>query len=174
MSQQINKYDEIRKDEATRKKDIEKQITNIELRQQELQNYISLIDQGIQQLDAMIINEQRQSQPDYNKINAWRGALAKNIELSSKVYSTYREYEDIKFKCRKEINESAYKTNHLLHVAIRQVDERVDKMTDNDFVNMLTTLTDMMRNSKGTANEKFEPLLNESKRELLTDKEYDI
>ena len=94
------RYDDIRKDEFDRKKEIEKQITTIELRQQELQGYIAILDGSVQQLDSLVYHEQKNQQPDWTKISNWRGAMSKNIELLTKVYSTYREYEDIKFKCR--------------------------------------------------------------------------
>lgn len=150
MAKQDDQYLDIKKDESNRRKELEKQITNLENRQQELQYYITLLDQNVKDFETLILHEKQQPSPNYQQINTNQIIISKNIELLTKVYTTYREYEDIKFKCRKEINDSSFKTTHLLNVSIRQLDEKTDKLSDGDFVAMLSSLTDMIKKQANT------------------------
>ena len=100
---------------------LEKQITLIVGKQQELQNYLVMIDNHIMHFDQMIQQEMQSSQPDYKKINSYRSASFKNIELMSVLHTTFKGYEEVKFRYFKEISDSNYKQQRLISVDIKRV-----------------------------------------------------
>ncbi len=100
---------------------LKKQITLIELRQQELQQYMSTIDSHINYFDNQISHEQQQTKPDYQSISRMRAASFKNIELITVLHNTYKEYENVKFRYYKEIGDNNYKKNKLIHVDIKRL-----------------------------------------------------
>jgi len=102
-------------------KTLEKQITNVELRQQELQNYMVTLDNHINHFDQMVNMELQQQQPNYKKITGLRKASFDNIELLTNVHNAYKEYENVKFKYFKEIGSNNTIKQKLIHVDIKRV-----------------------------------------------------
>lgn len=125
-------YDYIDSDFTDQKVKLEQKIANVELRQQELQNYIADLDQNIVYMRGLLPNEK-----DKEKQRMIRGGIAKNIELLQKLYSTYREYEDVKVKYYKIISDDTHKKHHLIAVDIRRIDERVKDIDDTDFLGVM-------------------------------------
>lgn len=132
-------YDYIQSDFISQKKTLEKKITNIELRQQEIQNYIADLDQNIVYLRGLLPNEK-----DKEKNRIIRGAISKNIELLSRLYSTYREYEDVKVKYFKIISDDTYKMHQMIAVDIRRIDEKVKDIDDTDFLGVMKEMMSLV------------------------------
>ena len=115
------------------------QISNITLRQQEIQNYIVFIDNHICHFDQMIQQEMASGHPDFKKINSYRSASFKNIELITVLHNTYKEYEGVKFRYFKEISDSNYKRQKLVAVDIKRVGTS-DEM-GSEFYNIMRNLS---------------------------------
>lgn len=101
--------------------DLEKQISLITQRQQELQNYMVMIDNHINHFDQMIHKESQKTNPDYKKIANYRSASFKNIELMTVLHNSYKEYEAVKFRYFKEISDNNYKKQKLINVDIKRI-----------------------------------------------------
>ena len=130
-------YQYIQNNTETAKNKLESQISTIELRQQELQSYINSLQTGITNLENIIQIELNSRQPDHKKIYNLRQSIMAHIESITRLYDSYNKFEDTKLKCQKEINEVLYKNTHLLEISIKQIDDKINKVTD-------TSLTDIM------------------------------
>jgi chromosome segregation ATPase len=137
-------FDYIEKDFSGERKDIEKQIGVIEVRQQEIMNRIADIDQNILYLQGLI----QQGNENKDKIRAIRGAIGKNIDTLAKLYSIYREYEDTKQRYHKILSDNMYKMHHLISVDIRRIDEKLEKMGDQDFFGVFSEFVNIMSGKK--------------------------
>lgn len=164
---QEKKNEEIGKAYDTIKSDLEKQITNIELRQQELQQYITKIDSGINQLQMLLDKEK-----DQHKIKSFRNALTHNIELISKLYDTYKEYETVKFRYFKEIDDNNDKKHNLLAVKIRQLDIKADFVNDDGFIQMMQMLSNLKNEESSNTDE--DSVIDESEDQLTKNPEYEL
>ena len=118
---------------------LDQQITLITGKQQELQNYLIMIDNHIMHFDQMIQQEMQSSQPDFKKINSYRSASFKNIELISVLHATYKEYENTKFRYFKEISDSNYKKQKLISVDIKRIGTTEDM--SGEFYNIMRNLS---------------------------------
>ncbi|MDX1700766.1 MAG: hypothetical protein R3250_09120 [Melioribacteraceae bacterium] len=137
-------YDYIETDFSNEKKDILKQIGVIEVRQQEIQNYIATIDQNVTYLNGLL----QQGMENKDKIRAVRGAIGKNIDTLTKLYSIYREYEDTKQRYHKLLSDNMYKMHHLISVDIRRIDEKLEKIGDGDFFGVFNEFVRIMGDKK--------------------------
>ena len=140
----LDSYDYIEGDYTNERKNIEKQIGVIEIRQQEIQNYIATIDQNITFMNGLL----QQGETNKDKVRAIRGALGKNIETLTKLYQVYREYEDTKQRYHKLLSENMYKMHHLISVDIRRIDEKLEKMGDGDFFGIFKEFANIMGEKK--------------------------
>ena len=137
-------YDYIETDFSKERKDIEKQISVIEVRQQEIQNHIASIDSNVVYLNGLL----QQGVENKDKIRAIRGAIGKNIDTLAKLYSIYREYEDTKQKYHRLVSDNMYKMHHLISVDIRRIDEKLEKMGDGDFFGVFSEFVNIMSGKK--------------------------
>jgi len=158
-------YDFIDTDFDSQRKKLEKQITNVELRQQEIQRHIADIDNNIQYL-----NQYLQTQKDKEKQRITRGAIAKHIELIAKLYSVNREYEDVKVKYFKDISTNIYQKHHLISVDIRRIDEKVDKLDDTDYIGVMKQVMDLISTERHKFDGKI-PLSEEVQKEMENEDE---
>jgi hypothetical protein len=132
-------YDYIESDFTRQKTKLDQKIAIVELRQQEIQNYISDMDNNITFLRGLLPNEK-----DKEKNRILRGAISKNIELLARLYSTYREYEDVKVKYFKIISDDVHKMHQLIAVDIRRIDEKVKDIDDSDFLGVMKEMMGMV------------------------------
>lgn len=158
-------YDFIDTDFDSQRKKLEKQITGVELRQQEIQRHIADIDSNIQYL-----NQYLQSQKDKEKQRIIRGSIAKHIELIAKLYSVNREYEDVKVKYLKDISSNIYQKHHLISVDIRRIDEKVDKFDDTDYMGVMKQVMDLISTERSKFDGKI-PLSEEVQKEMENEDE---
>jgi len=147
---------EIRKDYDDHRDELKKQISVVELRQNEIQNYIMDLDANVVYLRAMI-----QTEKDAQKSKAYRGAIASNIDLLVKLYSVNKEYEDVKVKYYKESSTTLNLKHRLIEIDIRKINEKMD-ITDKDFMDVMKTVMDLF-----SANNK-RVLIDESSNERIT------
>lgn len=109
---------------------LENQISIIELRQQELQNYITSLDQTVRQIDRLVYNEEKKQKPDYNKIKNLRFISSKNIEMITDMYNTYERFEDVKFKYFKEIDSHSHNANRLINIELYKLENQTNDASD--------------------------------------------
>ncbi len=132
-------YDHVTEEFSNQKELLDRQIISIELRQQEIQLHITTIDQANNQLDILISQEQNNKQ----KGNYFR-AKTQNVELLTKLYSVYREFEDTKYKYHNNISDMINKEHRLIEVDVRRIDEKLEKMSGDDMVDMFKSLTTLL------------------------------
>lgn len=158
-------YDYIESDFTSQKAKLEQKIANVELRQQELQNYIADLDSNITYLRGLLPNEK-----DKEKNRLLRGAISKNIELLARLYSTYREYEDVKVKYYKIISDDTHKKHSLIAVDIRRIDEKVKDIDDTDFLGVMKEMMNLVSGVQ-KKHEGLIPLSEDVQREMETEDE---
>ena len=140
-----NEYDHITDDFEFQKETIEKQISVIEIRQQEIQMRISEIENANSHLDVLI-----QTEKDNRKKSAFYSAKVRNIELMTKLYDCYRSFEDVKYKYYNGISDIIYKSHRLIEVEIRKIDERVAKLDDDGLVDVLKNVSQLFIQSNNS------------------------
>lgn len=126
-------------------KSLEKQISNIELRQQELQNYMITLDNHINHFDQMVNIESQQPNPNYKKISGLRKVSFDNIELLTNLHNSYKEYENVKFKYYKEIGVYNTTKQKMIHIDIKRVGT-VEEM-GNEFYEIMRNLSRLNLNN---------------------------
>ena len=119
---------------------LKNQISIIELRQQELQNYITSLDQTVRQLDRLVFTEEQTPKPDYIKIKNLRFVSSKNIEIITDMYNTYQRFEDVKFKYYKEIDNHSHAGNRLIYIELYKLENQTNDISDS-FMEMLKYLS---------------------------------
>lgn len=150
---------------------LEKQIENITLRQQELQNHISRLESNVMHLEQIVATEKQQPKPNHDRIKGCYIAISKNIELIAKLYECYNRFEDVKFKYHKQISESNYKYIHLLEVEIRRIEESLDRdIESGGFSEVMRVL---MEGFKQSASQKAE-MIKEYEEDLNEDPQYKL
>lgn len=127
MSEENNSYDHIRKVFHEHTDKLSRQITHIEIKQQQLSNYIVTLEAANSQLDRMIRQEQ-----DGQKRAKYYHAQKSNLELLNDVFMTYAKYEDIKAKYYKDTSDLMFKEQHLIEVQIRSLDDKSDRYSSSD------------------------------------------
>jgi len=132
---------------------LERQIQSIELRQQELQNYITTLNQTIAHMERTIIQEERKAPINFNRINGLRQGVSKNIELLVKLYDSYKEFENVKFRYYKEINSHSHNGIRLINIDLFKI--------NNKFSDDSAQFTDVIRFMSKLIEQKTEPELNQ-------------
>lgn len=158
----INSFDDMAKK-------LDRQISLIELRQQELRNYIITIENHINHFDQMIDMENQKPTPNYKTISSFRSASFKNIELITVLHNTYKEYEGVKFRYFKEISDNNYKKQKLINVDIKRAG--TSDLDGQEFYEIMRKLSNLNVNSNTAKNQihKNEQLINEVQNELTQD-----
>ena len=147
-----------------------KQIDNIVLRQQELQAYITEVDQSIKGLKSYIIREKQAQPPNQDKIKNCQIAISRHIELISKLYESYRSFEETKFKYQKQISESNFKYIHMIEIDIRRIEEKLDNtLSDSSFSEVMHALVEGFKNVNKSGSD---PIIQKSEQDLLEDPSY--
>lgn len=144
MAEETTNYSHIEEDFNSRNNKLDKQITSIELRQQEIQTYLSHIDASVNFIDNEISTETNKKQPNYDRIKALRAALSKNIEILNDLHNTYKEYEGVKFRYYKEIDDNSIQKHKLIELELRKLDDKLNDYSDGGFIQMMQTLVNQI------------------------------
>ena len=136
----LSSVSEVRKQIDDTNDTLTKQVTNVELRQQELQNMISNIESNISLSHGMIAAEKKKAKPDWNAIKGMQGNLMKNLELLAKYYEVYKQFEETKFKYHNVMNDNIHKGMKLIHVDIKRIEKDLDKVDGQDFAQVMALL----------------------------------
>jgi len=118
---------------------LEKQISNIEVKQYQIQNHISIVELNIKTLESELSGENSKITIDYKKIKNAQINLNYNIQLVAQLYDIYKKYEDIKFSYYKQITDLSFKFKNLY-------DSR--KTDTADIVNIMRSVTESLKSSK--------------------------
>lgn len=143
---------EVRKSIDSTNDVLKKQIDNVEIRQQELQNLISNLESNVNVMTSTISAEKKKSKPDYNVIKGCQTGLTRNLELLAKYYEVYRQFEEAKFKYHNVINDNVHKGMKLIHVDIRRIDKDLDKRDSQDFASIMAALKSGLQESQSREN----------------------
>lgn len=139
----VNNYEAVVKSFSDQEERVSRQITHIEVKQQELQNYIVNLERNNNRLESLIQNEKDPAKKtDYYKI------MKSNISMVNELYMTYARYEEIKSKYFTNVSDLVYKKNHLIEVEIRRLDEVSEKYNPADIIKTVESLVSTFQSSK--------------------------
>lgn len=169
MNEENKNQETIVKDYNDRIQLLRNQISNIEIKQQDLQQYLNNIDNNIQHLDTLITQEQSLKNPDYNKIKNYRYAMTKSIELINQLHNTYKEYENVKFRYFKQIDESSNYKHRLIELEMKKLD---DKLSNN--IEGFTQMMQMIASHINLPNSGNNELIERSKKEIISNPDYEL
>lgn len=161
----MDEYSHIKDSNIENINKLKTQITNIEYKQQDLQKYIVTIDNSINQIEQFIHQEQNSPKPNFTKINGLRTAVSKNVELVVKIYDSYKEFENVKFRYYKEIDDNTYRTHKLIDLELKRINNASNTIGD-EFYSIMQNLANLKPNSS-------DPLLNEAQLPLQ-EPQYDL
>jgi hypothetical protein len=135
----VDKQD-ISKSLDTRTTALDKQIDILDQKILQLQSHILTVETANSKMEHMAQNEK-----DPVKRSKIYAAMRYNIELLVKLYSVIKEYEDVKFRYNKEINEVVYNKYHLVAIELRKIEKNIDS-TGSGVMGMYEKLTELMGN----------------------------
>lgn len=119
-----------------------REITQIELRQAELNSLILSIENANRNLENLI-----QSSTDQVAKSKWYTAISYNIDRLSKLYSVYREFEDTKYKYLTLINDSKFKKHRLLRIDIPKIEDQIRGGSE-EYSQIFTSLIKELKQAK--------------------------
>src|SRR6056297_2650846 len=167
MTQTLDEYDNVKDSFIKTEEQLEKQIIHIEYKQSELQNYITTIENSISNMEQMISKEQQNSKPNHDRIRGLRTSISKNVELVTKLYDSYKEFESVKFRYHKELSDSNYRKHRLIELELKKVDDRSNSLGQ-EFYNIMRNLAGLQKNNN------IDPELLEEARVPLEDEDYEL
>ena len=121
---------------------LEKEIINIELRQAELQNHISDLERANSGLKQII-----QKENDPVKKAKYYGAIRNNVELLAKLYSSYKDFESVKFNYRKEISSLMQSKNRIIYIDLPKVGTSAGTGPE-EFYSIFKVIAEAMKNDE--------------------------
>ena len=104
---------------------LEAQITQLGTRVLALQKYIISLDQANNVLEQLAQNEK-----DAAKKKSYYAAVKQNIELLAKLFEVIKEYEGVKFKYYKEIDDMLISKYKMISVDIKRLEEKLNGSDD--------------------------------------------
>jgi len=154
MTQKLEDYDNVRKSFVKTEEQLGKQVTSIENKQIELQNYMTTIDNAISHMEQMVAKEQQTANPNHDRIRGLRASITKNVELITKLYDSYKEFESVKFRYHKELSDNNYRKQRLIELELKKMDDRSNSLGQ-EFYNIMRNLTGLQK-SDGLDSELLE------------------
>ncbi len=152
--------EDVKKSLDKNSKVIEKSIINIELRQQELQNMIAIVQNGISNLETLLTKEEQKHPQNNERIKNLHAAIIKNVSLVREIYDSYVSYEETKFKYRKLISDSDFDYNKLF-INIKQVEDKTHKTSSGDLLELLRTISENLNKSSDSKTTFMDSIKNE-------------
>lgn len=167
----INKSD-IESSYNDRNSKLEIQIQNVELRQQELYGQITTIDQQIILYENQITYELQKQPVNYKAVNSLTQNAVRLRELLSTMYRVYKEFEDVKYRYHKSIDDIINNKYKLLAVEIRKIEEKIDDHSDTNLMEIMSYLTKSF--SQVSEKNVESKVVNQAQQSLKSDPEYDM
>lgn len=131
---------------------IEKNISIITVRQQEIQKFITILNEGIENLETIISRDSTSGTPNYDRIKACRAAITKNVEQIAELYNVYRAFEDTKVRYISGQSDNKYRYNRLINIDVTKL--KMDSLGDNTkFTEMLASLSERISKNNLLDNE---------------------
>jgi len=143
MSDNTVTKDNIASDFTSQKQLLEKQIDSLNQKILAVQSHVVTLEQANRVLEQMT-----QSERDGVQRAKYYGAIKNNIELLAKLYSVIKEFEDVKFRYHKEIDEVLNNKFRLIAVEIRRIDERIGEAASFNLVEFFEKLSSTFSNSE--------------------------
>lgn len=132
---------EIIQDFAAQKNSLEQQIDLLNQRILSLQNHILTLEQTNRTLEQLA-----RSEKDAQQKARLFGAIRVNIELLAKLYSVVKEFEDVRFRYYKEVDDVLYNKFRLIAVEIRRIEEKVGETSSGDILRFFENLSTILSN----------------------------
>jgi len=138
-SEQFDKQ-EISSKIEDQKSQLETQITQLGTRILNLQKYIITLEHANNVIEQLANNEK-----DGAKIKSYYAAVKQNIELLAKIFEVIKEYEGVKFKYYKEIDDIIISKYKMISIDIKKLEEKLNG--SDDVFGFFERLTDALKNS---------------------------
>ncbi len=113
--------DEIVQSFTDQEDNLNKQISVIETKILSVQRHILTLEQANQ-----VIEKLAQSEKDPTQKFKYYSAIRNNVELLARLYEVVKEFENVKFKYFKEVDDVIYNKYRLIAVEIRRLEEKID------------------------------------------------
>jgi len=146
MTQTLEDYKNVKDSFIKTEEQLEKQIIHIEYKQNELQNYITTIENSISHMEQMISKEKQNSKPNHDRIRGLRTSISKNVELIIKLYESYKEFESVKFRYHKELSDNNYRKQRLIELELKKMDDRSNSLGQ-EFYNIMRNLAGLQKDN---------------------------
>jgi len=134
---------------------IDEEIEVITVRQTEIINHIQKLENAIQHFSNLIEIEK-----DRDKRSRYYNIISHNIELLAKLYSVYREFEDVKNKYFKESNDLLISKIRIINIELEKIQKDIE-----DTNLLLSQMVDNFNNNQQNIKESDD---------LLKDQKYEI
>lgn len=134
----VNDKTEISKDFSKQSTILEQQIDVLNQKILQLQGHILTIETANSTMEQMARIEK-----DATKKSKIFAAMRYNLELLVKMYSTIKEYEDVKFRYHKEIDDMLHNKYKLIAIDIRRIEKGLDG-PNSGIAHLYERLTDLM------------------------------
>lgn len=134
---------EILQDFAGQQTSLEQQIDVLNRRILSLQSHILSLEQTNNVLEQMA-----QSEKDVTQRSRLYGAIRNNIELLTKVYGVIKEFEDVRFRYHKEIDDVLFNKYKLVAVDIRRIEEKLNDTSSGDLIGFFEKLSSTMSSTE--------------------------
>ncbi|HQF37201.1 MAG TPA: hypothetical protein PLL26_06225 [Candidatus Dojkabacteria bacterium] len=143
MSDNTVTKENIANDFTLQKQLLERQIDSLNQKILAVQSHVLTLEQANRVLEQMA-----QSERDGIQKSKYYGAIRNNIELLTKLYSVIKEFEDVKFRYHKEIDDVLNNKFRLIAVEIRRIDEKIGEATSFNLIEFFEKLSNTFSNSE--------------------------
>jgi len=134
---------EILQDFSVQKNSLEQQIDLLNQRILSLQVHILSLEQTNNVLEQMAVSEK-----DTTQRSRLYGAIRNNIELLAKLYSVVKEFEDVRFRYHKEIDDVLFNKYKLVAVEIRRIEDKIAESSSGDLIGFFEKLATTLSSSE--------------------------
>lgn len=136
-----------------------KHLSMVDLRQAELINIILTLENANNNLEQAI-----QTASDAATKSKYYTAISYNIDRLTRLYSTYREFEDTKIRYLSLITDTKFKKNKLVYLDIPKMDDQ-RKAGSDELAGIFRSLMERLKENPTAANEALDtPSIKKSKK----------
>lgn len=129
---------------------LEIQIEELNSKILSLQKHIIALERANSVLEQLAVSEKDSSQK-----SRYYGAIRNNTELLARLYAVIKEFEDVKFKYYKEIDDVLYNKFKLVAIEIRKLEDKIGD--EYNFMNFFEKLGDVLSKNKTGIESETQP-----------------